>query len=434
MTVALDSSTPAFVSAAADTVTSASFTPPAGSVIYAVAFHDTAGGNTTNTSVVTDSQGLTWSIIRTRNKADSGGQNGHIQVSRAVVSSSTSMTVTTTGTNTGGYCSLRCLVVTGADTSTPVDASDEGSNSSNTVSMTLNTATDGAWAWIANIDWNAAAIPTPNTGVTTDTGVRPGAPNYTAWIAYRTAVTSPAGSVTVDDTAPSSGNVNNYIAWAVKPAAAGGTTPSGNDSGVLSESATVDITGSGVDTGTFSESAAVVASVDSSDAAAFSESADIATSAAGSDSGVFAESGTVDASLSGTDSGTLSESASQFEGGSGADTGTLGESASLTVLISTGDIFDFAESASNPNPNAGGGLKTLVYHLNRLAGSLVGEVPSLTATSAANVWAGTVGLTLEDALNEKAGDSVPTLDVAGALNKIAGTNDLTPVDAISRIT
>lgn len=56
-----------------------------------------------------------------------------------------------------------------------------------------------------------------------------------------------------------------------------------------------------------------------------------------------------------------------------------------------------------------------------------------TAVSAANLWAGTVGLTLVDALNEKAGDSVPARDVAGCLNSIAGTTGLTPLDAISRI-
>lgn len=78
-------------------------------------------------------------------------------------------------------------------------------------------------------------------------------------------------------------------------------------------------------------------------------------------------------------------------------------------------------------------MSTLTYHLNRLAGTLVGGVPSLTAVAAANAWAGTSKLSLEDALNEKAGHSVPTLDVAGALNELAGTNDLTPVDAISRI-
>lgn len=56
-----------------------------------------------------------------------------------------------------------------------------------------------------------------------------------------------------------------------------------------------------------------------------------------------------------------------------------------------------------------------------------------TAVSAANIWAGTVGLSLVDALNEKAGHPIPTRDVAGCLNELAGTVGLTPLDAISRI-
>lgn len=400
MAIALDSTTPAFVSASADTVTTASFTPPSGSYIFAVAWHDTASGNTTNTSVITGG-GLTWTILRTRNKADAGGQNGHLQVSYAFVASSAAMTVTTTGTNTSGFCALRALVFTGVDTSTPVDVSDEGSNTSNVVSMTLTTVTDNAWAWIANIDWNAAAIPTANTGVTTDTGIRPGAPNFTSWVAFRTAVTSPAGSVTVSSTAPSTGNVNNFIAWALKPAAGSSSTPSGTDTFTLSESATVQNTlGGATDSGTLSESATINGQI------------------AGSDSATLSESVTVVVSLSATDSATFSESASQALG---------------TLNVAASDSFVLSEVTSNPNPSGRTMAFTLTYHLNRLAGTLLNGVPSQSEVRAANIWAGTTGLSLEDALNERAGSSVPKWDVAGALNAIAGTTGLTAIDAISRI-
>lgn len=400
MVVALDASTPAFISAAADTVTTASFTPPAGSVIFAVAFHDTAGGNTTNSSLVTDSQGLTWTIDRTRNRADVGGQNGHVQLSWAVVTSSVATTVTTTGTNCGGYCSLRALVFTGADTTTPIDTSDEGSTTSNVASMTLTTLTDLAWAWMALIDWNTAAVPTAGTGITVDTGTRPGAPNYTVWVAHRTTDTSPPGAVTINTTAPSTGNTNNFVAWAIKPAAGSGTTPSGTDGGTFAEAATVNASAAGVDSGALSEAAA------------------ISVIPAGSDSGTLTDVSALTVQFSVTDGAVFSDTAVQVQ---------------LVMNLSSSDGFTFTDSAASPNPNSRLGLTTLTYHLNRLAGTLVGGTPSLTAVAAANVWAGTSKLSLEDALNEKAGDSVPTLDVAGALNKIAGTNDLTPVDAISRI-
>lgn len=400
MALALDAATPAFVSAAADTVPSASFTPPPGSVIVAVAWHDTAGGNTTNTSVITDSQGLTWTILRTRNRADAGGQNGHLQVSWAVVSSSLAMTVTTTGTNTGGFASLKPLVFTGVDTLNPFDVSDEGSNAGNVISMTLNTITDGTWAWIANIDWNAGAIPTPGTGITTDVGARPGGPNYTAWLANRDSVTSPAGAVTINSTAPSTGNTNNFIAFAVKPAAGAGTNPAGFDSAALSETSGVAVVSDGVDSGALAELAGVAAVSVSADTAAFSEAAALLVTADTSDAAAF------------------SESAVQVPG---------------VLSLSASETFVFAEIPANPNPSAGKGMSTLTYHLNRLAGTLVGGVPSQTAVEAANRWAGTSKLSLEDALNEKTGASVPALDVAGCLNLLAGTSRLTPVDAISRI-
>jgi hypothetical protein len=56
-----------------------------------------------------------------------------------------------------------------------------------------------------------------------------------------------------------------------------------------------------------------------------------------------------------------------------------------------------------------------------------------TAVAAANLWAGTSGLSLVDAVNHRAGFTVPARDLAGALNVIAGTSRLTPLDAISRI-
>jgi hypothetical protein len=135
--------------------------------------------------------------------------------------------------------------------------------------------------------------------------------------------------------------------------------------------------------------------------------------------------------MAGTDSAALSESSNQFIGGSGSDSGTLSETASLTVLISATDSATLSEAAVNPNP--GGSIQTLTYHLNRLAGTLSGGIPTRSAVDAANLWAGTSKLSLEDALNDKAGQTTPKWDVAGALNAIAGTSKLTAVDAISRI-
>src|SRR5687767_5167625 len=116
---------PAFAKAgSSQTVTTASFTPVVGDLLVAFAWHDTSSGNNTNTSVVTDSQGLTWTKRATLSKQDDGptAANGHIQVSTAVVASAVAMTVTTTGTNCNAPAGLYVRVITGADTTTPMDA------------------------------------------------------------------------------------------------------------------------------------------------------------------------------------------------------------------------------------------------------------------------------------------------------------------------
>jgi hypothetical protein len=67
---------------------------------------------------------------------------------------------------------------------------------------------------------------------------------------------------------------------------------------------------------------------------------------------------------------------------------------------------------------------TLQYHLNRKAGTLVNDVPTLDAQGAANVWAGTTGLSIVGALNVKALNALPNYrELAGVLNQLAGKTD-----------
>lgn len=69
--------------------------------------------------------------------------------------------------------------------------------------------------------------------------------------------------------------------------------------------------------------------------------------------------------------------------------------------------------------------ETLQHAMNRKAGTLVDDVPSLDAQGAANVWAGTTGLALVGALNAVAGNALPNyLDLQGVLNQLAGTSGL----------
>lgn len=78
--------------------------------------------------------------------------------------------------------------------------------------------------------------------------------------------------------------------------------------------------------------------------------------------------------------------------------------------------------------------RTLQYHLNRLAGTLVADQPTLDAAGAANVYAGTTGLETVGALNVAAGNSLPDYrELAGVLNQLAGTSGLGVDEAASEI-
>lgn len=76
--------------------------------------------------------------------------------------------------------------------------------------------------------------------------------------------------------------------------------------------------------------------------------------------------------------------------------------------------------------------RTLVYELNRLAGTLDAKgVPTLEGQGAANVWAGTTDLAILGALNVKNGTT--DLGLRAVCNALAGTSDEDPAPALSQI-
>ena len=78
--------------------------------------------------------------------------------------------------------------------------------------------------------------------------------------------------------------------------------------------------------------------------------------------------------------------------------------------------------------------RTLTYHLNRKAGTLVNDLPTLADAGAANVYAGTTGLEVVGALNVAAGNTLPNYrELAGVLNQLAGTTGLGVDEAASQI-
>lgn len=74
---------------------------------------------------------------------------------------------------------------------------------------------------------------------------------------------------------------------------------------------------------------------------------------------------------------------------------------------------------------------TFIYSMNRLAGTLVNGVPTIEAQGAANIWAGTSGLSLVGALNVKNGTT--GVELLGVVNQLAGTSGLGLAGAAWRI-
>lgn len=111
MALAIDSSSPAFVSSnsAQSSLTTASFTPPAGSMIWAFAAWDQDSSGSLSFS---STGGPTMTTLINQHS-----QNGSVAIGYGLVSASQAMTIT--ATSSGGHfegCSLKVIVFTGAET------------------------------------------------------------------------------------------------------------------------------------------------------------------------------------------------------------------------------------------------------------------------------------------------------------------------------
>lgn len=125
----LDASTPARVTAtSATTVTTASFTPPGGSVLVATYHRD--GAATIAPAFSNSGTTLTWVLVHSRNGADTGGENGTTAMAYAVVPTGGIGSTTVTGSMSSlaaNQMAMRVYVWTGVDTADPLGAILEGS-------------------------------------------------------------------------------------------------------------------------------------------------------------------------------------------------------------------------------------------------------------------------------------------------------------------
>lgn len=168
MALAIDASSPA-VATGAPTATTASFTPPAGSVLTILASMDSNASNPPAPSI-TDSLGvhLTYTLVGWKSFADAPAVGGQAAIWQAVVGTSAPMTVSVTNGVAAFNAGVKVLVWTGADTTNPVGANGKSgtSTSQTTVSQSYTAQATGGQGVIAICDWDVTGAETAGTGNT----------------------------------------------------------------------------------------------------------------------------------------------------------------------------------------------------------------------------------------------------------------------------
>ena len=138
MALAIDSSTPAVVSGATETITTASFSPPAGSLLVAVLMgFDSADRAPTNTGTA-----LTWTLRK---------DDGLTTRIYTAANASAQTGITVTGRFDSDQGAVKVYVFTGAENASPVGATGSGTTSTNNATVNAYTSTFAGSRLIAGV-------------------------------------------------------------------------------------------------------------------------------------------------------------------------------------------------------------------------------------------------------------------------------------------
>lgn len=241
MAVAVDASSPARVSASAATVTTAAFTPPAGSLLVACIAGDTGTGS--YTVHMDGGTGLgAWTGAQ-QGSVDATGSNGLAALAwKTAAGGSQTVQVTITGT-TVAQVSLAVYVLTGVDTAA-ISATQLGRGASGTndfTTPTLTTTVD-ALVIVSAMDFNNRGLPSSSdlTANAADLSV------MDVLSGYKTATTT---STTANlNAAGTSGAGWRWVAWQFPPTP---PTPPGGIQVIASPARVTAASGTQVTTATF---------------------------------------------------------------------------------------------------------------------------------------------------------------------------------------
>lgn len=214
--LALDASTPAVVKKKGTTLTTATFTPPAGSVLV---ISVQSNGNSDVKSIAVGDN-LASHLTYTQAQVKGNTTNDvYAKLYWAPVATSKAMTVTATiGGSNGDYGMLSVLVFTGANTSAPIGASGGGRGATGVISDSYTSTAAGSWGWLSTGDWAQKGVPKVPSTETVHASYNVAGEDTFALIKSN-AVTAAAGStVTMSTTSPTSGSRTTHIYFEVVPA------------------------------------------------------------------------------------------------------------------------------------------------------------------------------------------------------------------------
>lgn len=230
MALTIDASTPAIVAITPGPgATTASFTPPAGSLITIAYSGDTVGGHTPAVPTITDNLGvhLTYTALDFKSRASGALADGQAASWRAVVGSSAAMTITVTNQDSASTeGALEVKVWTGQDAVTPIGAHGSGGAvSAAAIAQSYTATANGSWGVIGVTDWDVKGVETAGTGCTRD-----GSANIGTAITYgffrRTSADGVSGvSNTLNVTLPGTSTNLSWVWFEVIPATTTATYP-----------------------------------------------------------------------------------------------------------------------------------------------------------------------------------------------------------------
>lgn len=227
MALAVDAASPARATATTGAATTAAFNPPVGVLIACAGLDNTGADTVTRPTLSMSNNGaaLTWTHFILRNKDDVGGIDGGVAAAWTYLSGArTGMTVTFTNTLGSRNISGKLYVVTGADTSSPIGGSAEGSQSASNVITTTayTTAGDSSLGFVVSNDWNALGAPA-STGATVDTYHVAGA--ISGMAGYKVTGTAGSSATFEIDSGGSGGPALNWVTFEVEAPGAATAAP-----------------------------------------------------------------------------------------------------------------------------------------------------------------------------------------------------------------